>query len=180
VEIQASAPIVPFRETALKAQGRTHLNWLRRDNDTDLDMAPTKTPNASRGTIKGSSSHQVVSFTIRASPIPTPILDFILANLGVWKTLLHNRAVQQGNAAEEDQVADGQGDVVRKPTITPQQFWDVFAEKCKEAGGEWANVSEKTWAFGPQKAGACLLIDSRHPNPYTSWVCLLFSPSPID
>ncbi|KAF9485896.1 translation elongation factor 2 [Pholiota conissans] len=151
VEIQASAPIVPFRETALKAS----------------DMASTKTPNAPRGTIKGSSSHQVVSFTIRAVPIPPPILEFILANLGIWKILLHNRAVQQGDLNEEKE-ADGRGDVVRKPTVTPEHFWDVFAAKCKDAGGEWNDVAERTWAFGPQKAGACLLIDSRGPKPYTS------------
>ncbi len=135
-------------------------------------MAPTKTPNAPRGTIKGSSSQQVVSFTIRASPMPKPILEFILENLEVWRVLQHSREVKQGNAPEKDEQVENYGDVVRRPTVTPEHFWDTFAEKCKEAGGEWVNVADKTWAFGPQKAGACLLVDSRSLKPYTSSVSL--------
>ncbi|KAF4617442.1 hypothetical protein D9613_005998 [Agrocybe pediades] len=152
VEIQASKPIVPFRETAVKS----------------ADMAPTKTPNAPRGTIKGASSQQVVSFTIRASPLPKPIFEFILENLETWKTMQHDRKIQQGHSLEEEAEADNYGDVVRKATVTPEQFWDVFAEKCAEVGGEWEGVADKVWAFGPQKAGACLLIDSRKPKPYSS------------
>lgn len=174
VEIQSSAPIVPFRETALKAPGKASSSALQSSSDNQSDMAPTKTPNAPRGTIKGTSSQQVVSFTIRASPMPKPILDFILENLEVWKILQHNREIQQGNASEKDEQVENYGDVVRKPTVTPEHFWDIFSEKCKEAGGEWVNVADKTWAFGPQKAGACLLVDSRSPKPYASSVFFYF------
>ncbi|PPQ99188.1 hypothetical protein CVT26_014111 [Gymnopilus dilepis] len=152
IEIQPSKPIVPFRETAVKAP----------------DMAPTKTPNVPRGTIKGSSSQHVVSFTVRASPLPSPIRDFILENLTVWKTLQHNRLVQQGQTTEAEEETDNYGEVTRKPTVTPEQFWDALDQKCKEVGGEWADVAERIWAFGPQKAGACLLIDARKSaNPYS-------------
>jgi len=132
-------------------------------------MAPTKTLNAPRGTIKGASSQQVVSFTIRATPLPKAVLDFILENLSTWKTMQHDRKIQQGHALEEEgQEGENYGDVVRKANVTPEQFWDVFAQKCKDVGGEWEGVADKTWAFGPQKAGACLLIDSRKPKPYSS------------
>ncbi|KAH9480567.1 Ribosome assembly protein 1 [Psilocybe cubensis] len=152
VEIQASKPIVPFRETAVKAS----------------DMAPTKTPNAPRGTIRGTSSQKVVSFTIRASPLPPTIMDFILENLTTWKTLQHDRKVKQGQSVDEEDAGDNYGDVIRKPTVTPEQFWDAFDQKCKEVGGEWSDAADKTWAFGPQKAGACLLLDARKPKPYSS------------
>ncbi|KAF5315116.1 hypothetical protein D9619_007031 [Psilocybe cf. subviscida] len=147
VEIHPSKPIVPFRETAIKAP----------------DMAPPKTLNASRGTMKGASSQQVVSFTVRAAPLPAALLEFILANIEVWKVLLHVRAMQQGQKAreEEDDEVDVSGGVVRKPTVTPEQFWDAFEGKCKEAGGEWRDIADRLWAFGPNKAGGCLLIDSR-------------------
>ncbi|KAF8158225.1 P-loop containing nucleoside triphosphate hydrolase protein [Crassisporium funariophilum] len=153
VEIQASKPIVPFRETAVKAP----------------DMAPTKTPNATRGTIRGSSAHQVITFTIRACPIPSPILEFMLENVEILKTILHDRKVQQGHLVEEeDQSVDIQGDVIRKPTVGPDQFWDAFAKICTDAGGEWDGVADKTWAFGPQKAGGCLLVDGRKPKAFAS------------
>jgi len=129
-------------------------------------MAPTKTPNAPRGTIQSSSSQQVVSFTVRAAPLPAPILEFILDNLSTWKYLQHDQKIQQGHSIDEE--VGNYGDVIRRPTASPEQFWEVFAQKCKEIGGEWADVADKVWAFGPQKAGGCLLIDARSPTPYAS------------
>ena len=131
-------------------------------------MAPIKTPNAARGTMRGSSAHKVVTFTVRAVPMPSTILDFILENLLVLKTLSHNKEDQQ--TEEEEQDVDLHGDVIRKSTISPDQFWDVFAEKCKDVGGDWEGVAAKTWAFGPQKAGSCLLIDARNPKAIASLV----------
>lgn len=137
-----------------------------------LDMAPPKTPNTPRGTMKGTSSQQVVSFTVRAAPLPAALLEFILANIEVWKVLLHVRAMQQGQKAreEEEDEVDISGGVVRKPTVTPEQFWDAFEAKCKEVGGEWRDIADRLWAFGPNKAGGCLLIDSRDSKYPVSYV----------
>lgn len=138
-------------------------------------MAPTKTPNAARGTMRGSSANQVVTFTIRAVPIPPTILDFLLENLMVLRTLIHRDQQME----EEEQDVDLHGDVIRKSTINPDQFWDFFAEKCKDVGGDWEDVAAKTWAFGPQKAGTCLLIDARKPQAITSLVFFCQSSCPV-
>ena len=167
VEIQASKPIVPFRETAVKAAGTFFFDICQKSIQTSLEMAPIKTPNAPRGTMRGSSAHKVVTYTIRAVPIPTTILDFILENILVLKTLIRDKRDQQ---IEEEQDVDLHGDVIRKSTINPDQFWDVFVEKCKEVGGEWEDVAARTWAFGPQKAGGCLLIDARNRKTIASFV----------
>ncbi|PFH53393.1 hypothetical protein AMATHDRAFT_73571 [Amanita thiersii Skay4041] len=160
VEIQASKPIVPFRETAVKAP----------------DMAPTKTPNAPRGTIRGVSSHNVVNFTIRGTPIPRIISDFLRDNIIILKKMQQETKVkdtdhgfeQQNNLTEKDIEeglndggVDTQGDFYRKPTINSDQFWGKFKEICEKAGGEWGGVVDKVWAFGPHRAGGCLLVDSR-------------------
>lgn len=135
-------------------------------------MAPTKTPGAPRGTIKGASTQNIVSFVIRASPIPASLLEFILDNVATLKKLQHDRKLgQEGEieeAEEEESVVDKYGDVVRKPSVKPEQFWDVFRNKCKEVGGEWEGIVEKVWAFGPQRAGGCLLIDARKPKALVS------------
>jgi ribosome assembly protein 1 len=137
-------------------------------------MAPTKTPGAPRGTIKGSSAHNIVQFTIRASPIPSVILDYILENVSILKRLQHEfKAKQTGQQteeveAQEEESVDSYGDVVRKPTVTVDQFWSVLEEKCKEAGGEWEGIVDNIWAFGPQKAGGCILVDARKPKGYVS------------
>ncbi|KAG5651192.1 hypothetical protein H0H81_009545 [Sphagnurus paluster] len=151
VEIQASKPIVPFRETATKAP----------------DMAPTKIPNAPRGTINGVSSSNIVQFTIRASPLPKDILEFVLQNLNILKKFQHDRRARDTVGAQEKALAEEQsgvdiyGDIVRKPSVSPEQFWEGLKKICEEAGGEWTDVAERIWAFGPQKAGGCLLIDAR-------------------
>ncbi|KIJ59473.1 hypothetical protein HYDPIDRAFT_183983 [Hydnomerulius pinastri MD-312] len=152
VEIQASKPIVPFRETAVKAP----------------DMAPPKTPNAIRGTIKGASPQNLVTFTLRSAPIPDGILLFIQQNLTALRALLQERRSNEGDisdggsyTATEGERPEMQGDVVYTPSVRPEQFWGALEEKCKEVGGEWADIVDKIWAFGPQSAGSCLLIDAR-------------------
>ncbi|KDQ62198.1 hypothetical protein JAAARDRAFT_203395 [Jaapia argillacea MUCL 33604] len=145
VEIHASKPIVPFRETAVRG----------------VEMAPPKFAPAARGTIRGSSTHGLVTFTIRAVPLPKTILEFLLDNVLVIRRILHDpkSSVVAGDLDEEE--ADLQGEVYRKPTVRPENFWSGLNEKCKEVGGDWADVSDKVWAFGPHGAGGCLLIDSR-------------------
>ncbi|KAF9534535.1 hypothetical protein CPB83DRAFT_931762 [Crepidotus variabilis] len=151
VEIQASKPIVPFRETAVKAS----------------DMAPTKTPNTARGTIRGQSSQQVVNFTIRARPLHPAILQFILDNVTTLKTLQRNMSIEQGQQIDDDdQDVDKYGDVIRKPTVGPDQFWETFVVVCKKAGSEWEDLADKIWAFGPQKVGGCVLVDARKERTY--------------
>ncbi|KAJ7043924.1 P-loop containing nucleoside triphosphate hydrolase protein [Mycena alexandri] len=148
VEIQASKPIVPFRETAVKG----------------IDMAPPKTANAPRGTMHGNSSQNIVTFTIRASPLPRPILDFILQNLVVLKILQGGDADADAAEMDEEDGSNIDGNIVRKPSVKPEEFWDALRGKCQEAGGEWADIAERIWAFGPQNAGGCVLVDSRGTN----------------
>lgn len=135
-------------------------------------MPPPKVANAPRGTVRGASSHDLVTFTIRAVPLPAPILEFILDNLAILRRLQRERKSKEGRAqdgaeAEEEQEEEGeeeedvQADVARVPTVKPDQFWMALEEKCKAAGGEWVDVADKVWAFGPQGAGGCLLIDAR-------------------
>jgi ribosome assembly protein 1 len=132
-----------------------------------IEMASVKTANAARGTIHGASSHNIVRFTVRALPLPSPILDFILENLVVLKKLQHDRKAGESQEAqdkadvEEDDGVDIHGDIVRKPSVSPDQFWGALTKVCDEVGGEWKGVVDKIWAFGPQKAGGCFLIDAR-------------------
>ncbi|KAI0319365.1 P-loop containing nucleoside triphosphate hydrolase protein [Amylostereum chailletii] len=148
VEIHSSKPIVPFRETAVKAP----------------DMAPPKTPGAVRGTIQGASSQNLVTFTIRAAPLPGPIVEFLRSNLTILKRLQSERAAAdgaQGDDVDEAELAAATGDIIRVPTVRTDNFWDALVDCCKAVGSEWASVVDAIWAFGPQGAGECLLIDAR-------------------
>lgn len=128
-------------------------------------MAPPKTSGAPRGTIHGASFHNLVTFTIRAVPLPDLIADFLRRNLTVVRRLLADWTRPDGATLEEvedeAEKAATIGDILRVPTVLPEQFWDVFQSKCEEAGPEWAGIIDNIWAMGPQRAGECLLIDSR-------------------
>ena len=117
-------------------------------------------PGAPRGTVHGSSFQNLVTFTIRAAPIPDLVADFLRSNLIVVRRLLTDRTHSVGVEDEAEEAATI-GDILRVPTIHPEQFWDAFQAKCEEAGPEWAGVVDKIWAMGPQAAGECLLIDFR-------------------
>ena len=157
IEIQASEPIVPFRETAVKA----------------TDMAPPKTPGASRGTTHGASTQGIVTFTIRACPLPAPILEFLQCNASVLRKLIHDRnshdgllqsspEERNGDAVDEDEFdAPTHDDVLRRPTTTPEQFWSALDSVCRDQGEGWSELSKTAWAFGPNGVGGCILIDAR-------------------
>ncbi|KZT73840.1 P-loop containing nucleoside triphosphate hydrolase protein [Daedalea quercina L-15889] len=151
VEINPSEPIVPFRETAVRAP----------------DMAPPKTPGAKRGTIQGTITNNLVRYTVRAAPLPKTIVEFLLDNLATLKRMeLEQGATERGSTlyvdgVEDEEDYDAQGEVTRKPSIKPGEFWRALQQRCGEVGGEWADVVDKIWAFGPQRVGSCMLIDLR-------------------
>ncbi|TFY69537.1 hypothetical protein EVJ58_g334 [Rhodofomes roseus] len=124
VAINPSKPIVPFRETAVKAP---------------------------------------VKFTIRAAPVPTQIVEFLQDNLATLKHMEVEQGSERGNmnGAGEDEDHDAQSEVIKKPSIKPEEFWKELQQTCKEVGGEWGDVVDKIWAFGPHRVGRCMLIDTR-------------------
>lgn len=126
-------------------------------------MAPPKTPGHPRGTVHGASFQNLVTFTIRAVPLPDAIADFLRSNLSVVKRLVAD-STRSGNSEEVEDEAEKAatiGDILRVPTVHPGQFWDALQAKCEEAGPEWAGIVDNIWALGPQGVGECLLIDSR-------------------
>jgi len=144
-------------------------------------MAPPKY-SSKRGLVNGSSAQNLVKFSIRAVPLPKALLEFILDNITILKMLQRERRnALEGSAEDDDQDKDDHadhersyddsGERFRKPTVRPDQFWTTLEEVCRKAGGDWdKGVVDRIWAFGPRKAGGCLLIDARKnaktPNSY--------------
>ena len=136
-------------------------------------MAPPKFGGTKRGQVVASSSHGLLKFTIRATPLPKKIWDFLQGNLAILRRMLQENKSREEGASEEavpsDEIGEGdeadevdlQGEIIKRPTVRPEEFWTVLQQKCTEAGGEWASVVERLWAFGPQRAGTCVLVDAR-------------------
>ncbi|GAA5871086.1 hypothetical protein JCM16303_001684 [Sporobolomyces ruberrimus] len=140
IEITVSPPIVPFRETAVHG----------------VDMAPTKTQGAQRGTILGSVQSGLVDFAIRAVPLPVDVTNFLAVNMRTLKRLHRDR--RSGTA--EDDSDEVTGDAVQGvEVVKPEDFWPKLEELLKAAGREWAGLADQIWAFGPRRVGPNMLID---------------------
>lgn len=143
-------------------------------------MAPSKTPAAPRGTIHGSSTNGIVTFTIRACPLPGSILEFLQNNASILRRLIYERnshdsfgqnfSDQHDTDLEVEDEIDRHthDDVSRRPTTTPERFWDALDKVCDDLGESWRGLSEKAWAFGPNGVGGCVLIDARQ-SVQTNW-----------
>lgn len=130
--------------------------------------------------MKGGSSQNIVTFTLRSVPLPDRILLFIQQNLVTLRSLLQERRSTDGSSSDggsstivEADRPGVQGDIAHVPSVKPGQFWAALQEKCAEAGSEWADIVDRIWAFGPQGAGGCLLIDARKGAIPTSYVTFM-------
>lgn len=120
-------------------------------------MAPPKTPNQPRGTIIGSVQAGLVTFTIRALPLPESITNFLLVNESNLKKLQRDR---RGKTAEEDDddITDGVA-IEGVELVKIEDFWNKLEELLKAAGRDWTGVVDQIWAFGPKRVGPNLLVD---------------------
>jgi ribosome assembly protein 1 len=64
-----------------------------------IDMAPPKTPNAPRGIVHGASAQNLITFTVRAAPLPKPIAEFLRDNTSVLRRLRRERVAREALAA---------------------------------------------------------------------------------
>lgn len=155
-KIQQSPPLVPFRETAVRGS----------------DMAPPKTEGAPRGTMRGTAMNGLVSYTVRALPLPQRVRDFLVVNAGtIRRVMRRGRArAQQDEAGEQEEdeapssarapTEDAGADADQPRRVPVRAFWDELAQELRQAGGEWASLAERICAFGPRGVGANLLLDT--------------------
>lgn len=142
--IQASPPLVPFRETCVKA----------------ANMAPPKTPGEPRGTMHGTALQGALSFTIRAVPMPPLLVDFLVVNVPTIRRLRrrHHDDDDDDDAGEVGEVRDAEA--VRRVPV--RAFWDELQAVLQRVGGEWADVASQICAWGPKHVGPNLLLDPQH------------------
>jgi ribosome assembly protein 1 len=115
----------------------------------------------------GSSAHGAVTFTIRATPLPEVITNFLQANVSIMRKWLHEGHVQnsqdlaegEATTSEDEAIAEADSDSSQIPTVKYADFWPAFTTICTEAGGQWANLPARIVATGPHHAGPNLLVN---------------------
>ena len=154
-EIQAGEPIVPYRETIVRA----------------AEMNPPNNKDLPRGTVIGVTTSKQISVRLRVRPLPVPVVEYLEKNAGAIRRFYsEKKAEEEGKTVEK---IDGGEDHEDEETndLPPAQggmlslldfrekLRSIFAE-VKSEGSVWADVVEKICAFGPRRTGPNLLVDA--------------------
>ncbi|KAF6807458.1 Ribosome assembly protein 1 [Colletotrichum sojae] len=151
-DIQAGAPIVPYRETIVRAE----------------EMRPPANKELGRGVVVGTTSSKQVSIRIQVRPLPTDVTDFLLKNGDVIKRMYSDRKAEA--EAEEDADAGSKIEADTDLTAGKTMSLDEFKQKLQTAletgrGREaFKNATDRIAAFGPRRTGPNLLIDATKDN----------------
>ncbi|KAH7342873.1 P-loop containing nucleoside triphosphate hydrolase protein [Rhexocercosporidium sp. MPI-PUGE-AT-0058] len=151
-EIQAGEPIVPYRETIIRAE----------------EMKPPTNKELGRGTVVAVTTSKQVTIRLNVRPLPAEVSEFLLKNSSAIKRLYSDRqAAEKGVDVNGDKEGSDQEDVddvidSTKVLSLPEfkkQLQATF-EGVKGHRDIWANAVEQITAFGPRRTGPNLLIDA--------------------
>ncbi|KAL1897111.1 Cytoplasmic GTPase/eEF2-like protein (ribosomal biogenesis) [Sporothrix stenoceras] len=170
-EIQAGAPIVPYRETIVRAE----------------EMRPPANKELGRGVVQSFTSSKQVSITVRVRPLPNEVTDFLIKNPGSIRnisseTKAHNGADDKSEDGEEgtdaangagtngaatpgDESAAAAGDADEVSGVSQLLSPDEFKKQLQthfdssKGGSAWKGVTDNIAAFAPRRVGPNVLVD---------------------
>ncbi len=148
-EIQTGKPIVPYRETIVKAE----------------EMAPPKNKDLPRGTVIGVTVNKQVTIRLRVRPLPTDVTELLNKQKEVIRRLYSER---ESSDIEQNRGRGSQADVeeragARASVLSASEFKMELRKAFNTAKGEkdvWSAAIDKITAFGPRRVGPNLLIDA--------------------
>jgi ribosome assembly protein 1 len=153
-EIQAGEPIVPYRETIVKAE----------------EMEPPKNKDLPRGAVIATTASKTLSIRLSVRPLPTNVTEFLIENGGSIRKFYAEKKAQEDSGGAEtegtlredsaplgDQAGQGRG------TLSVAEFrakLQAAFDEMKEEREIWRKVVRKVSAFGPRRVGPNLFIDA--------------------
>ncbi|KAI1330445.1 P-loop containing nucleoside triphosphate hydrolase protein [Xylariaceae sp. FL0255] len=149
-DIQAGAPIVPYRETIVRAE----------------EMKPPTNKELGRGAVVNMTSSKQVNITLRVQPLPQETTDFLLKNAASVKRVYSEQRGDDESEIENEEVQHEQKvevdeDVVESKTFTVEELREKLRETLESGKSReiWKGMVDKIVAFGPKRTGPNLLID---------------------
>ncbi len=155
-EIQAGEPIVPYRETIVRAE----------------EMRPPANKDLGRGTVIGVTTSKQVTVRLRVRPLPPEVTSFLNKNSTAIKRLYSDRKAEEESKkpdadkanenAEQEDVYDG-GEISATRVLSLEEFKKQLQQNFDSVKSErdiWAGAVERITAFGPRRTGPNILIDS--------------------
>jgi ribosome assembly protein 1 len=152
-EIQAGEPIVPYRETIVRAE----------------EMKPPASKELGRGTVVAVTTSKQVTIKLHVRPLPIEVTEFLVKNSAAIKRLYSDRqAAEKGSkndgSEESSEQEDDDEDLVDTTKVLSlvdfKKQLQTVLEGVKGQRDVWANAVEQITAFGPRRTGPNLLIDT--------------------
>ncbi|GAP86532.1 putative elongation factor 2 [Rosellinia necatrix] len=149
-DIQAGAPIVPYRETIVRAE----------------EMRPPANKDLGRGAVVGVTSSKQVSITLRVRPLPQNVTEFLLKNAASVKRVYSEQdgidQDENNGELQDQQNIEIDGDIIESKALSVDDFKKKLGETLESSKGRetWKGIVDKIVSFGPQRVGPNILIDA--------------------
>ncbi|KAI5457795.1 P-loop containing nucleoside triphosphate hydrolase protein [Mariannaea sp. PMI_226] len=144
-DIQAGAPIVPYRETIVRVE----------------DMRPPVNKELGRGVVVATISSKQISITLRVQPLPPTVTEFLVKNGDAVKRMYADRKSKEEENDGEEKI-DVETDGADANALSPEVFKEQLREKLEKSKGRegWKDRIDQIVAFGPRRTGPNLLLDA--------------------
>lgn len=147
-EIQAGAPIVPYRETIVRAE----------------EMRPPANKDLGRGVVVSLTSSKQVSIKLRARPLPAEVTDFLQKNGETIRRMYtggKSGEVTNGGAEEHEENIETDTALAAGKILSQEDFRNQLQKLLEKGRGRetWKNAVDQIATFAPRRTGPNLLID---------------------
>lgn len=145
-DIQAGAPIVPYRETIVRVD----------------EMRPPVNKELGRGAVVGTTTSKQVTISLRVRPLPSDVTDFLLKNADAIKRLYsESKPTANGESDIHDNIVVDTT-VTAATTLSVEELKKQLQKQLETGKGRdvWKNRVDNIAAFGPRRIGPNLLIDA--------------------
>ncbi|KAM3083800.1 Cytoplasmic GTPase/eEF2-like protein (ribosomal biogenesis) [Clarireedia jacksonii] len=155
-EIQAGEPIVPYRETIVRAE----------------DMKPPANKELGRGGVVLTTASKQITIGLRVRPLPVEVTEFLGKNSGAIKRLYSDRQAEEKSKKTEDSPDSTEQEEVDElvggeKVLSLAEFKKQLQETFEGVKGQrdiWTSAVDQITAFGPRRTGPNLLIDATKDN----------------
>jgi ribosome assembly protein 1 len=154
IEIHASEPIVPFRESIVRAD-------LSSNKEKDGVITP-------RGQCEIKINSKFLTLKVQTVPLPVNVTEFLTKHANSIKAIVEEKLAKKSHITEEEQETGNTADgpVVGTALLSAKELETALKEefsKAKKTSGAsshlWDDVVDQIWAFGPRRIGSNLLIN---------------------
>ncbi|KHJ35573.1 putative elongation factor 2 protein [Erysiphe necator] len=165
-DIQAGEPIVPYRETIVRAG----------------EMKPAANKELSRGTVIATSTSKQISVRLSVQPLPTEITEFLTKNSCTIKKLYRDRQASRKITKFDENQSSQPDEEINNEILDDNKVLSLSKFKKKlyetielveEQRDLWASSVDQIVAFGPRLSGPNILIDTT-----TEAICSRFLQDP--